>query len=105
VTAPKLSSWGDIAQSHVTRGNAGAHLGREATSRAEERMAEPVLNSARRRGTGPRATLQHRSSPQQVGEVQDCGTRDGSRAHLCREVLSEVTACVAARGCMPCSLS
>jgi hypothetical protein len=65
VATPELSSRGGRARSHVTRGSAGAHLGREARSGAEERVAVSELNSARRRGPGPRATWQHRSSPQQ----------------------------------------
>jgi hypothetical protein len=47
-------------------------------------VAAPELNSTRRQGPGPRATWQHRSSPQQVGEVRGRGTRGGSEAHLCR---------------------
>jgi hypothetical protein len=62
MAALELSSRGGRAQSHGTRGSAGAYLGREARSRAEEHMAAPVLNSARRRGPGPRATWQHRRS-------------------------------------------
>jgi hypothetical protein len=99
VVAPELSSRGGRARSHGTRGSAGAHLDREARSEAEESMATLELNSARRRGPGPRATWQHRSLPQQGGEVRGRGTRGGSEAHLCREVWSEVTAYVAARGC------
>jgi hypothetical protein len=87
------------------RGSAGAHLSREVRSVAEEQMATPELNSAWRRGPGPRDTWQHRSSPQQGGEVRDLGTHGGSGAHLYREVWSKATACVAARGRMPCSLS
>jgi hypothetical protein len=84
--ALKLSYRGGRARRHGTRGSAGAHHGREARSRAEEHMAAPKLNSARRRGPGPRVTLQHRSSPQQGGEVRGRRTRRGSGAHLCREV-------------------
>jgi hypothetical protein len=47
VAALELSSRGGRAQSHGTRGSAGAHLGREARSRAEEHVAAPELNSAR----------------------------------------------------------
>jgi hypothetical protein len=47
-------------------------------------VAALELNSERRRGSGPRATWQHRSSPQQGDEVWDHGTRGGSRAQLCR---------------------
>jgi hypothetical protein len=105
MAAPELSSQGGRARSHGTCGSTGAHLGREARSRAEERVMAPELNSARRRGTGPRATWEHRSSPQQGGEVRGHGTRGGSRAHLCTEVWSVSTACVAAHGCTSYSLS
>jgi hypothetical protein len=63
------------------------------------------LNSTRRRGPGSRATWQHRSSPQQEGEVRGRETRGGSGAHLCMEVWFKAIACVAARGCMSYSLS
>jgi hypothetical protein len=105
VAAPELSSRGGKVQSHGTRGSAGAYLNREVRSGAEEHVAAPELNSARRRGSGPRDTWQHRSSPQQGGEVRGHGTRGGSTTHLCREVWSEATAYVAASGCTPCSLS
>jgi hypothetical protein len=105
VAAPELSSRGGKARSHGTRGSAGAHPDTEARSGAEERVAPPELNSARRRGSGPQATWEHRSPPQQGGEVRGRGTRGGSRAHLCREVWSEATAYVVACGCTPYSLS
>jgi hypothetical protein len=41
---------------------------------------------------------QRKSSPQQGGKVRGRGTRGGARAHLYREVWSEATAYVAARG-------
>jgi hypothetical protein len=104
VAASELSSRGGRARSHGTRGSAGAHPDREARSGAEEHVAAPELNSARKRGAVPRDTWQHLSSPQQGGEVRGRGTRGGSGAHLCREVWSEAIACVAARGCTPCSL-
>jgi hypothetical protein len=56
VTASELSSRGSKARSHRTHGRAGAHLGREPRSRAEERVVASELNSARRRGTGPRSS-------------------------------------------------
>jgi hypothetical protein len=105
VAAPETSSRGGGARSHGTRDSARAHLDREARSRTEEHVAAPELNSARRRGPGPRDTWQHRSSPQQGGEVRGCGTCGGSRSHLCREVWFEATACIAVRGCSPYSLS
>jgi hypothetical protein len=105
MVAPKHSSRGGRARSHGTRGSAGAYLDREARPGAEKHVAAPELNSTRRRGLGPRATWQHRSSPKQGGEVRGRGTRGGSGAHLCREVWSEGTTCVVARGCTPCSLS
>jgi hypothetical protein len=96
VAVPKHSSRG---------GRAGAHLGREVRSGAEEHVAAPELNSARRRGLGPRETWQHWSSPQQGGEVRGRRTHGGFGLHLCREVWSKAIACMVARGCMPCSLS
>jgi hypothetical protein len=105
MVAPELSSRGGSARSHGTCGSAGAHLGWEARSRVEERVATLEINSARRRGPGPRATWKHRSSPQQGGEVRGRGTHGGSEAHLCREVWSKTIAYMVARGCTPCSLS
>jgi hypothetical protein len=52
VAASELSSRGGRARSYGTRGSTGGHLGREVRSGAEERMAVPELNSARRRGPG-----------------------------------------------------
>jgi hypothetical protein len=77
----------------------------EAKSRAEEHVAASELNSARRRGSGPRDTWQHRSPPRQEGEVRGCRTRGSTGAHLDREERSGATGYVAARGCTPCSLS
>jgi hypothetical protein len=54
VAALELSSRGDRARSHVTRGSAGAYLDREVRSGAEERVAAPNLNSAMRQSPGPR---------------------------------------------------
>jgi hypothetical protein len=105
VAALELSSRGGRARNHGTRGSAGAHLDREARFRAEEHVAAPELNSASRRDLGPRDTWQHRSSHQQEGEVRGRRTRGGSGAHLCREVWSEATSCLAARGYTLCSLS
>jgi hypothetical protein len=105
VAAPELSSWGGRAQSHGTCGSTGAHLDREVRSGAEEHVAAPELNSARWRGLGPHDTWQHRSSPQQGGEVRGRGTLGSFGAHLCREVWFKATACVAACGCTPYSLS
>jgi hypothetical protein len=48
VVAPVLSSQGGRARIHGTRGSAGAHLGRETRSRAEERVEASELNSAKR---------------------------------------------------------
>jgi hypothetical protein len=105
MAAPEPSSRGGRAWSRGTRGSIRAHLDREVRSRAEEHVTASELNSVRRRGPEPRDTWQHRSSPQQGGEVRGRGTRGGSGAHLCREVWSEATTCVAARGCTSCSLS
>jgi hypothetical protein len=98
---PELSSRGGRARSHGTRGSVEAHLSRKARFGAEECVAALKLNSTRRRGPGPRATWEHRSSPQRRGEVRGRGTRGGSGAHLCREVWSEATACVAALDACP----
>jgi hypothetical protein len=86
VTTSELSSRGGRGRSHGTRGSAGAHLDREARSGAEEHVAAPELNSARRRDLGPcgntgahldrkvrsglQDTWRHRSSPRYGGEVQ-----------------------------------
>jgi hypothetical protein len=71
VATPELSSWGGRARSHGTRGSARAHLGKEARSEAEEHVAAPELNSARRQGPRSRDTWQHRSPPQQEGKVRN----------------------------------
>jgi hypothetical protein len=73
MAASELSSREGRARSHGTRGSTGAHLGREVRFRAKEHKAVPELNSARRRGPGPRDTWQHRSSPLQGGEVRAVG--------------------------------
>jgi hypothetical protein len=75
VTAPELSSRGDRARSHGTRGSAESHIGRDARSGAEEHVAAPELNSARRRGPAPHGS---------------------TGAHLSKEVRSEVVGHVAA---------
>jgi hypothetical protein len=48
MTEPEFPSLGGRAQSHGTHGSTGAHLIREARSRAEVHVAVPVLTSARR---------------------------------------------------------
>jgi hypothetical protein len=53
VAAPELPSQEGGAQSHGTRGRAGAHLSKEARSGAEEHVVAPELTSARRRGPEP----------------------------------------------------
>jgi hypothetical protein len=88
-----------------THGSTGAHLSKEARSGAAGHEAAPELTSARRQGPELRDTWQRRSSPQQGGEVRGSGTRSGAGAHFCREVWSEATTYVAARGCTLCSLS
>jgi hypothetical protein len=105
VAASELSSQEGRARSHGTCGSARAHLSREARSGAKEYVAAPELNPARRQDPEPRATWQHRSSPQQGGDVRDRGTRGGSEAHLYREVWSKAIYYVAVRRCMPYSLS
>jgi hypothetical protein len=64
---------------------------------------EPI--SVGKRGPELRDTWQRRSSSQQGGEVRGRGTHGGAGGHLYREVWSETTAYVVARGCTPCSLS
>jgi hypothetical protein len=54
--------------------------------------------------TASEPTLAGRRGPE-LGEVRGRGTRGSSEAHLCREVWSEATSYVAARGCTSCSLS
>jgi hypothetical protein len=78
MAALERSSRGGRTQSHGTYGSAGAHLGREARFGVEERLAAQELNSARTRGPGPRATWQHRRSPQQGGEVRGRRTHGAS---------------------------
>jgi hypothetical protein len=56
VAASELPSHEGRALSHVTPGNAGAHLSKEARSGATGHMAVPKLTSARRRGLGPHDT-------------------------------------------------
>jgi hypothetical protein len=70
-----------------------------------ERPPSTLRNVAAPELGGPQDTWQRRSSPQQEGEVQGRGTCGGAGAHLCREVWSEVTAYVTARGCTPYYLS
>jgi hypothetical protein len=105
VAAPELPSQEGRARSHETRGSDGAHLKKETRSGVVGHMAASELTSARRRGSELRNMWRRRSSPQQVEEVRGRGTCDGSGAHLCREVWSEATAYVTARGCTPYSLS
>jgi hypothetical protein len=64
------------------RGSAGAHLGREARSEAEEHVATPEPTSTGRRGPELRNTWQRRSSTQQGGEAQGHGPRGSTRTHL-----------------------
>jgi hypothetical protein len=88
MTTAKLPSQEGRARSRGTRGSTEAHLSKETRSRAEECVAAPGLASARRRDPGLRDTWQHRSSPQQGGEVWDRGTRGSTVAHLIKEVRS-----------------
>jgi hypothetical protein len=105
VVAPELPSQEGRAWSPGTRGSTGAHLSKEVRSGAAGRVTAPEVTSVRRRGSELRDTWWRWSSPQQGGEVWGHGTHGGSGAHLCREVWSEATAYMAARGCTPCSLS
>jgi hypothetical protein len=86
VVAPKLPSQEGRARSRGTRGSTEAHI-------------------SGRRGLEPRDKWQYWSSPQHGGEVQGRGTHGGTEAHLYREVWSEATAYMIARGCTPCSMS
>jgi hypothetical protein len=49
------------------------------------------LISTWRQGLELRDTWQHRSSPQQEGEVRGCRTRGSARAHLSKEARSGAT--------------
>jgi hypothetical protein len=73
----ELSFWGGRAQIHWTRGSAGAHLGRETRSGAEEHVAAPELCS-------------------QGDRAQNHGTRGSAGAHLGREARSGAEEHVAA---------
>jgi hypothetical protein len=105
VEAPELSSRGGRAQSHGTCGSTGAHIVREARYGAEGHMVASELTLLGRQGSELRDMWQRWSSPQQGGEVRGRGIRGSAEAHLCREVWSEATVYVVARGCTPCSLS
>jgi hypothetical protein len=96
---------GGRARSQGTRGSAGDHLGREARCRAEGHMTVPELTSVRRRRPRPHDTWQCQNPPWQGGEVRGRETRGCAGAHLCREVRSEATGYVIARGCTPYPLS
>jgi hypothetical protein len=91
VRAPKLSYQGGRVWSHRTRRSVRAHLDKETRSRAEEHVTAPELNSARRRGPGPRNTWQHQSLPRQGGEVQGYRTRESTEAYLDRKERSGAT--------------
>jgi hypothetical protein len=58
-----------------TRDSTGAHLIKEARSRAEGHVAAPELTSARRRGSGPRDTWWRWSPPLQGGIVRSYSLR------------------------------
>jgi hypothetical protein len=84
VEALELCSRGGRAQSHGTRGSAGAHLGREARSGAEEHVAVLELNSARRRGLGTRgSTGAHLSKEVRSGAVGHVAAPDPTSAGRC----------------------
>jgi hypothetical protein len=68
-------------------------------------MAAPEPTSAARKGLGPRDTWQHRSPPQQGGEVWGHETRGSGEGNLGREAKSGAVGHVIARGGTPCSLS
>jgi hypothetical protein len=58
VTAPELPSQEGRARSRGTRGSTGAHLVKQARSRADGHVAASELTSARRRGLEPWDTWQ-----------------------------------------------
>jgi hypothetical protein len=95
VAAVELPSQEGRAWSCRTHGSTRAHLSKEARSRAKGHVAAPELTSARRRGSGPRDTWYHRSSPRQGGEVQSWGTHGSIGAHLSKEARSEAMGHVA----------
>jgi hypothetical protein len=78
------------------RGRAGAHLGREARSGAEEHMTAPEPTSAGRRGPELRNMWRRRSSTQQGDEARGHGPRGSTGVHLSKEVRSGATGHVAA---------
>jgi hypothetical protein len=104
VTAPELPSQEGRARSPGTCDSAGAHLSKETRFGAAGHETALELTSVRRRGPKLKDMWWHWSSPQQGGEVRGHRTRGGSGAHLCREVWSEGTTYVAARGCTSRSL-
>jgi hypothetical protein len=70
MAAPELPFWEGRVWCHETRDSAGAHLGREARSGAEEYVVAPEFNSVRRRNLGPRgSTRAHLSQEVRIGAV------------------------------------
>jgi hypothetical protein len=65
VATPELPSQEVRARSPGTRGNARAHLSKEARFEAAGHVTAPELTSARRRGSELKDTWRHQSSPQQ----------------------------------------
>jgi hypothetical protein len=77
-------------------GSAGAHLGREARSRAEKCVATPEPTSAGRRGPELKNVWQRQSSTQQADEAQGHESHGSTGAHLIKEVRSGAAGYVAA---------
>jgi hypothetical protein len=86
VAASELPSQEGRAWSHGTHGSTGAHIVKEARSKADGHVTALELTSASRRCLGPWDTWQHQSSPQHRGKVRGHGTCGGAGAYLCREV-------------------
>jgi hypothetical protein len=78
------------------RGSAGAHLGREARSVAEEHVAALKPTSVGRRGLELRISWWRQSSTQQGDEARGHGPRGSTEAHLSKEVRSGAMGHVAA---------
>jgi hypothetical protein len=92
------------APNRETRDSTEAYLSKEVGFGATGYVAAPELTSSKRRGPKLRDMWQRRSSSQQGGEVRDRETRGEAGAHLYREMWSEATAYVTARGSTPCFL-
>jgi hypothetical protein len=86
--APDLPSQEGRAWSHRTRGSTGAHIIKEARSRAEGHVAALKLTSTRRHGPGPRDTWWRQSPPLQEGVVRSYSLRGSAWMHALVLVLT-----------------